>query len=605
MRSLLIPLYRQHNSLFACLFFFLPLGAGYAQVGLSGDSAVSAPDSVSAQTRVEKLSEGSDAITEYNEAYYVLKKLNAGLPAPPQRPNLQSPQAALEHFVRAGRARDFDEAARVLNLNLVPQGEQAAKARILATNFYYVLDKQIGFDWESLPDRPDGASTEPSMPNDPLVGMPRRSIRIGALDLDGRDVAIRLQRVKVKEASPVWVFSPQTVENIPALFYRYGPGPIDRMMPTWARAKFMGRTSLWVWLAFLVAIGLVSLLAWGVRKITKRQFARADSYWTWGIGDRVATPFALFISILLLFILAKLVLSLPAGVDMTLLVLLITSFLWLAMRAIEYFTESVARDTRQGDIKELAGEDGADQQQWLTYLSVGRRVLLFIVFLLGLGIIFSQFRALQTFGLSLMASAGAATVILGIAAQPLLGNIVASIQIALTKPVRIGDSVLYEDNWGYVEEITYTYILIKTWDKRRVVVPLRYFISKPFENWTMRNSHLIKPIYLHADYTLDVDQIRHKFETLLQESDLWDERIPPVVQVTSVEDETMEVRALCSAKDAASAWDLHCELREKLVAYVRDLNEGRHLPRRRIVVTEDVRTRVIHPNGQKVGKEAG
>ena len=146
--------------------------------------------------------------------------------------------------------------------------------------------------------------------------------------------------------------------------------------------------------------------------------------------------------------------------------------------------------------------------------------------------------------------------------------------------------MLYEGNWGYVEDITYTYLLIQTWDQRRVVVPLRYFVTHPFENWTKRNAHIIKPIVLHADYTIDVDRVRERFDELLRADEDWDEEKEPSVQVVGVDDETVEIRALCSAKDASTAWDLHCRLREQLVAFVRDLDDGKYLPRRRLVVTE-------------------
>jgi small-conductance mechanosensitive channel len=142
--------------------------------------------------------------------------------------------------------------------------------------------------------------------------------------------------------------------------------------------------------------------------------------------------------------------------------------------------------------------------------------------------------------------------------------------------------VIYNDQRGYVEDITYTYVLIQTWDQRRLIVPLRSIITQSFENWTKRSAHLMKPIYLYLDYTVDVNKVREKFDELLRVSDDWDEENPPVVQVTQFGEEAVEVRALCSAQDAMTAWDLHCHLREQLLNYVRDLNDGSHLPRRRL-----------------------
>lgn len=527
----------------------------------------------------------SGALTGYHEAYYLLDVLNEGLPDPSVTANLQTPQATLEYFVQASRAQQFEAAAAALNLNLFPIEQQVAAASTLARQLFYLLDTQVGLDWEGLPDRPDGASTQPLGPNDRMAGQPRRSLLLGSLSLGGRDAVLRFQRVRVGDATPIWVFSAQTVENIPALYQRYGPGPIDRLMPAWAKVQLWGQTPLWAWLLLLLSTLVLALFAWWLRRFTKRYLGKADSHWVKGLGERIATPVAIFVSLLPLYLVAKLALALPQAVTTPLLILFMAAFVWLAMRAISYLTEHIARDYEVDNLEELAGNEDTRSQRWLTYLSVGRRVLIFVVFLLGTGVILSQFQSFQVLGFSLMASAGVATVILGVAAQPVLGNIIASIQIAVTRPVRIGDSVYYEGQWGYVEEITYTYILIQIWDQRRIVVPLRYFITHPFENWTMRSAHLIKPIYLYADYTLDVDRIREQFKELLQASEDWDKETEPTVQVTSVSDETIEVRALCSAKDASTAWDLHCRLREQLVAYLRDLEDGRYLPRRRINLT--------------------
>ncbi len=545
-------------------------------------SVVAVPDSASAQDRADRLSATGGALGGYQDAYYVLQALNAGLEAPAEPANLQTPQAALEHFVRAGRDHQWADAAQALNLNLVAQDRQPAVAPALAEQLFYVLDTQLGFDWEGLPDRPDGASDPAPGQDGPLVGAPRRSLRLGALEVDGRDVAVRLQRVRVGEEPPVWVFSPQTVENVPALYHAFGPGPIDRAVPAWARVDFLGQTPVWTWLALLLAAAVFGSLAWASGRWAKRALDRSDSHWVRGLGERVAVPIAFVVGLLALSLFAGLALSVPGPVTTTLTVLLVGAVMWLASRAIAGVTEELAQDQDVEDLQSLSGDEGTQTQHWLTYLSVGRRVLLFVVFVLGLGIVLGEFDSFQSLGLSLMASAGVATVLLGIAAQPVLGNLVAGLQIALSKPVRIGDSVVYDGEWGYVESITYTYVLIQTWDQRRLVVPLRHLITHPFENWTIRNAHLVKPIVIHADYTLDVDRVRDKFAELLRADDDWDEENEPTVQVTEAGDETISVRALCSARDPSTAWDLHCRLREQLVAFVRDLDGGAYLPRRRV-----------------------
>jgi small-conductance mechanosensitive channel len=163
----------------------------------------------------------------------------------------------------------------------------------------------------------------------------------------------------------------------------------------------------------------------------------------------------------------------------------------------------------------------------------------------------------------------------------------AGIQIALTKPACIGDSICFEGQWGVVEDITYTYITIRTWDSRRVVVPLSYFIAHPFENWSMKSAQTITPIYLYVDYKIDVGAVRAKFEEFLRANEDWDRQVPPVLEVTGVKQDSMELRALCSAKDPPSAWRLHCRLREELIAFVRELEGGRYLPRHRVAVRHE------------------
>ncbi|MFD2432556.1 mechanosensitive ion channel family protein [Mesonia maritima] len=224
----------------------------------------------------------------------------------------------------------------------------------------------------------------------------------------------------------------------------------------------------------------------------------------------------------------------------------------------------------------------SEARRMLTYISVARRILTFVVIIIGASVILSQFRSLEKLGISLLASAGVATVVLGIAAQSTLGNIVAGIQIAITKPARIGDTIIIDEDWGYVEDIRFTYMVVRTWDWRRLVVPLKYIISNTFENWSMTSAHQIRPIILYADYRINVKKIREKFEELLEGKDNWDEDHPPIVQVVDTTEKAIKIRCLCSSKDASSTWDLHCELREELVSFIADLEDGNHLSKSRV-----------------------
>jgi len=192
------------------------------------------------------------------------------------------------------------------------------------------------------------------------------------------------------------------------------------------------------------------------------------------------------------------------------------------------------------------------------------------------------FESVKSYGVSLIASAGAAGLIVGLAARPLLTNLFAGIQIAITQPIRIGDAVIVENEWGWVEEITGTYVVIKIWDWRRLVVPLSYFLEKPFQNWTRDTASLIGVIALHVDYRADVARIRQWLEEVVKKSKLWDGEVVNL-QVVDADARTIELRALVSARNAPQSWDLRCEMREKLIAFIRD-EMPEALPRERAIL---------------------
>ncbi|MGB7672638.1 MAG: mechanosensitive ion channel domain-containing protein [Pseudolabrys sp.] len=186
------------------------------------------------------------------------------------------------------------------------------------------------------------------------------------------------------------------------------------------------------------------------------------------------------------------------------------------------------------------------------------RTLDVVLVLLTLGAALMTFPAVRQYGLSLFASAGIAGIIAGLAARPVLSNLMAGVQLAMTQPIRLYDGVTVENEYGTVEEITSTYVVVKLWDLRRLIVPLTYFIEKPFQNWTR---------VLYVDYAAPVDVIRAKFSEILKQSDKWDGRIA-ALKVTDFKEGTMELRCLMSARTASQTFDLRCEVREKLIAFL-------------------------------------
>jgi small-conductance mechanosensitive channel len=521
---------------------------------------------------------------EYNQAYYPIEALNVGLPQTEALVNLATPQAAMEYFLINARNNDFQAAARALNLNLVPQDQQAERAPVLAKQIYQVISQQAMVNWDTLPDRPDGQISQPVGGDNALAGEPRRSISLGTVKLDGRDVAIRLQRVKPGTATPVWVFSAQTVENAPALFSRFGPSPLEQRIPNWAQGTSFVGVALWQWIVLAILIALTGVLIWLLRAFIRIVLSRVKNRWLRAMNTTIATPLALALGLFLLSVMVQSLLSLSGPLAgffaPALWLLVIAALTWLGMRVITYLSEDVARHYA----RRLSSDNDKKQRQMFTYITVARQVLIVVALLFGVGVALSQFESLEAAGTSLLASASVLGIIVGIAAQAVLGNIIAGMQIAITQPVRLGDNVFFEGQWGYVEEITYTYLTIETWDKRRVIVPLKYFVTNPVENWSKKTAHMIKPIYVYADYRIDVEAVRRKFDELLRNDEGWDGDMEPSVQVTAATEETLELRALCSAKNPSIAWNLHCRMREGLVRYIRDLEDGQFLPRQRLLL---------------------
>lgn len=252
---------------------------------------------------------------------------------------------------------------------------------------------------------------------------------------------------------------------------------------------------------------------------------------------------------------------------------------WLVIRIID--TVSIAI-TRHYDI---GVKDNLRARQIHTRIMVVRRIAFFCAFILSLSAVFLLFDTLRGFGVSLLASAGVAGLAIGFASQKVLGNLLAGIQIALTQSIRLEDAVVVEGEWGWVEEITLTYVVVRLWDLRRLVLPISYFIEKPFQNWTRTSASIIGSVELYADYSLPVDPLRERLKTLLAGTMLWDGNTQ-VVQVPEVEREVMKIRILVSAVDSPTAFDLRCFVREQMVAFIL-ANYPACLPKTRALLEPD------------------
>lgn len=217
-------------------------------------------------------------------------------------------------------------------------------------------------------------------------------------------------------------------------------------------------------------------------------------------------------------------------------------------------------------------QDSADPflaRKHVTQTHILQRVASFTIWITAAGIALMSIESVRQYGVSILASAGAAGIILGLALQPVLQNLVAGIQIAMTQPVRIGDSLIVESEYGTVEDIKATYVVVRLWDLRRLVIPLSYFLEKPFQNWTRDSTNLLGAVMLYLDYSVPVDAVREKARTLVAAHPKWDKK-SFAVQVTDLKEQTMEVRVLMSANDSGALFDLRCDMREALIAFLRE-----------------------------------
>lgn len=211
-----------------------------------------------------------------------------------------------------------------------------------------------------------------------------------------------------------------------------------------------------------------------------------------------------------------------------------------------------------------------------------RRIATIAILIVAASTMIMTFPGLRHIGISLFASAGVAGLIAGMAARPVLSNIIAGIQIAMTETIRIDDVVVLEGEWGRIEEIGATNVIVRLWDSRHLVVPLSYFIERPFENWTHKTADVLGTVFLYTDYSVPVEEVRVELYRLLLASEMWDGKTWSL-QVTNATERAMELRALMSAPDSATAWNLRCHIREKLIGFVVE-HYPQNLPRARVEI---------------------
>ncbi|MEV0271101.1 mechanosensitive ion channel domain-containing protein [Hamadaea sp. NPDC050747] len=312
--------------------------------------------------------------------------------------------------------------------------------------------------------------------------------------------------------------------------------------------------------AAVAALVVVEIIHRAIVRAGRRSVIMAE------LADHAHRPFQVFaviFAVRAVVLVSRQSFDLKHGVLHTMGIGLIVSGAWLVATVL-LALEDVAEARFRIDVP-----DNRSARRIRTQIVVVRRVTIAAIVLLTVGVVLMTFPEVRTIGASLLASAGIIGVIAALAAQSVLGNVIAGLQLAFSEAIRIDDVIVVENEWARVEEITLSHVVLQIWDDRRLVMPTSYFTTKPFQNWTRTRSEILGSVEFDVDWAVHVQPIRDELRRLLETSDLWDGRVC-VLQVTDAIEGRVRLRALCSARDAPSLWDLRCLVREHLVAWVRD-----------------------------------
>ncbi|MDQ1706611.1 MAG: hypothetical protein QOF18_2977, partial [Frankiaceae bacterium] len=320
------------------------------------------------------------------------------------------------------------------------------------------------------------------------------------------------------------------------------------------------------WLVLLIP--LVGALV--VLEVVRRVARRASRAQRWGLAGAIVSRCAWPVWALTAVVVLKA--AMPSRVHAgarsnaqhALAIALICTITWLVVQIVYAMTDVALH--RLG--RALGTPDNRRARRARTQLLVIRRVVAVIAVLVAAGAILLTFNNVRALGAGMLASAGIVGAIAGVAARPTLGNLVAGMQIAFSDMLRMDDVVVVEGEWGRIDDITLTYVVVKTWDERRLIVPTSYFVDNAFQNWTHDEARVIGTVFMTLDFAVPVEEVRAETQRILEESELWDRR-EWRVQVTEVTSQGVEVRIVMSAPNAPTAWDLRCDVREQLLAFVR------------------------------------
>ncbi|WP_252106431.1 MULTISPECIES: mechanosensitive ion channel domain-containing protein [unclassified Halomonas] len=534
-RSMLWPLQM------LCLLALLCIGASYALAQTSGND---------------------------DGLWFSVDEINPGLGELPEDVSRVTPRDTIRSFLHLTRDENYAAAAHILNLSDIELGEQRERGAELAMQLSEVLKRGDWLSTSSLPARQD-AVIESSPGENPMAGKPRRDIEISALEAGGETYDIRLGRYHVEDEEPVWLIMPESVASISILYDAFGPSWVEEQLPERFKVS-LGPLMVWEWIAIPLFLLLIAALGWVVNKVV---VWLAHVLPAGGISifvTRIKLPVSLLVMAFITRTMLDYVVSFSAMATTTFRVLLVMVIAWslgsIALRLVDTILLNMARKL----VGEIDDTKSRDERRFLTSLYATRRaIILFTVVGVSLYVL-SQIQLFETLGLSILASASVLAVLVGIAGQAVLGNILSSFQLSLAKPIRVGDLVMFEGQWSYVEGIFYTYIRLRVWDERRLIVPVTYFVSKPFENLSVKSSKLYRYVELTLHISANINTLRKKFMEYAEQQEHVVENHRLMCAVTAQNGSQQTLTCYFVTSEPLLGWYTEVELREKMLTFIRD-----------------------------------
>ena len=504
--------------------------------------------------------------------WFEVDTLNEGLGPPPTSVDRDTPQGALETLLFSVEAGDLGAAAHVLDLRSLPASTQRLSGPELARRLDRVIRSQVWIDWAALPDRPDGLEATKGQ-GDAVAGQPRRSHRIGLLELKGRPVPIRINRVKPKGGDPAWVFADTTVREIEGLYAAYGPNWLESLLPGWAKARVTLGMLVWE----LFAAPVLLLLAAAASFLTYRALTRPKPHDDSRVAPMVralnslALPTALTVGAAVLYGAVNYVVSfnaiMSAFLGPTVVILFVAAGAILCILALGTLVDITIRRNTDN----IMSDEGRSDRDFYNNADAARRLIVILVVLAGGAIVLTQTQLTRNIGLATLGGASILAIIIGFAGRQALGNIMSSMQIAFSKTARIGDTVLYREEWCTVERIHFTYVQLLTWDGRRIMAPVSTLTDEPFENWTRKDPQMIRTVYLVLDHRAEVAPFRQAFERFVAADDRVERKEEAKLEVMRHDRDGQHVRFKMWTPDPDTGWSAANELREHMLDLARRL----------------------------------